>query len=163
MSARFIALNTWRHVRCVIFLSMWGPASSSLDPLQLLAEIRELQTHLALLSAGPKPSTPDPLMSRTVLRRGSVRAYQAAAKRQRHWRTHKNAFEAPWPIIQAWLDVETHQTSKELLERLQREYPGVYREGQLRSLQRRLKQWRTPDRHETYLESTRESQDLPKH
>jgi hypothetical protein len=36
-----------------------------------------------------------------------------------------------------------HQTSKELFERLRREYPGVYREGQLRSFQRRLKQWRS--------------------
>jgi hypothetical protein len=124
--------------------------AKTLDPLQLLTDIRDLQSHLPLLADALRPNTPrshrrrcDSLLSSPdrVLRAVDVRTLEAP-KPQRHWRTHKNAFEVPWPIIQSWLEVESHQTSKELFERLRREYPGVYREGQLRSLQRRLNQWR---------------------
>ena len=114
--------------------------AETLDPLQLLTDIRDLQSHLALRIDAVTPNTPRSHRSR----RNSLLSSPDGAlpKPQRHWRTHKNAFEAPWPIIQSWLEVESHQTSKELFERLRREYPGVYREGQLRSLQRRLNQWR---------------------
>ena len=108
--------------------------AEALDPLQLLAEVRDLQSQLALLADSPAPGTPGS--------RPRVRPLKAP-KPQRHWRTHENPFEARWPIIQSWLQVESHQTGKELFERLRREYPGIYREGQLRSLQRQLNQWRT--------------------
>jgi len=110
--------------------------AEALDPLQLLAEVRDLQSQLALLADVPGPdttSTPGSRPGRRALK---------TPKPQRHWRTHENPFEARWPIIQSWLQIESHQTSKELFERLRREYPGVYREGQLRSLQRQLNQWR---------------------
>jgi hypothetical protein len=40
------------------------------------------------------------------------------------------------------LAAEPWHTSRELLERLQAQCPGVYPKGQLRTLQRRLKEWR---------------------
>ncbi|HKM81190.1 MAG TPA: hypothetical protein VJY15_09545, partial [Candidatus Acidoferrum sp.] len=33
-------------------------------------------------------------------------------------------------------------TAKSLMERLQKEYPGQFAEGQLRTLQRRIQEWR---------------------
>jgi hypothetical protein len=39
-------------------------------------------------------------------------------------------------------------TSRELLERLQAQCPGVYPDGQLRTLQRRLKEWRREAGHQ---------------
>jgi hypothetical protein len=39
-------------------------------------------------------------------------------------------------------EAEPRRTSRELFERLQGEQPGVYPDGQLRTLQRRLKEWR---------------------
>jgi hypothetical protein len=102
--------------------------ADGLDPIGLLAEIRALQTHLKILSAGFLPHRAEP---------------HDEADRPRHWRTHRNAFEADWPEVQAWEAADPHQTSLELFERLRREHPGVYREGQLRSFQRRLKQWRS--------------------
>ena len=45
-----------------------------------------------------------------------------------------------WPVD--WLEAEPHRTAKELFERLQREHPGVFPTGQLRTLQRRVKDWR---------------------
>ncbi|HEU4410674.1 MAG TPA: hypothetical protein VFS43_35795 [Polyangiaceae bacterium] len=36
-------------------------------------------------------------------------------------------------------------TAKELLERPQREHPGVFSDGQLRTLQRRVRPWRATE------------------
>ena len=41
-----------------------------------------------------------------------------------------------------WLEVDPDLTGLDVFERLQRENPGAYHSGQLRTLQRRLKQWR---------------------
>jgi len=44
--------------------------------------------------------------------------------------------------VQAWLEAEPDRVGKELFERLQREQVGVFADGQLRTLQRRVKEWR---------------------
>jgi hypothetical protein len=41
-----------------------------------------------------------------------------------------------------WLQDEPDRTGKELLDRLQSEHPGDFLDGQVRTLQRRLKLWR---------------------
>jgi hypothetical protein len=45
-------------------------------------------------------------------------------------------------VLREWFEAEPWRTSRELFERLQVEYPGVYPDGQLRTCQRRLKEWR---------------------
>jgi len=45
-------------------------------------------------------------------------------------------------LLRQWFDAEPERTGRELFERLQAEHPGVYPDGQLRTLQRRLKGWR---------------------
>jgi hypothetical protein len=113
--------------------------AASLDPIQLLEEVRRMRSHLALLAAGFQLHPPQTLAAPDTLPLGpghmSIRA--------RRWRTHEDAFQAAWPTVQTWLQVDPNQTSKVLFARLQREFPGVYQEGQLRSLQRRLKDWRS--------------------
>ena len=44
--------------------------------------------------------------------------------------------------MREWFEAEPWRTSRELLERLQGENPGVYPDGQLRTVQRRVKGWR---------------------
>jgi len=44
--------------------------------------------------------------------------------------------------LQVWFEAEPWRTSRELLERLQVEQPGSYPDGQVRTLQRRVKEWR---------------------
>jgi hypothetical protein len=51
-------------------------------------------------------------------------------------------FATTWPIVEGWLEAEPERTSLELLLRLQAEYPGRHPNGQLRTLQRRVKAWR---------------------
>jgi hypothetical protein len=126
--------------------------AETLDPLQLLDEIRRMQSHLALLAEGGEPHTPVPQkddLSRflsglsTAWRQGEVRATHCKIpKPPRYWRSRKDPFEAAWPTVQTWLEVDPDQTGKDLFERLQSQYPGIYPDGQLRTLQRRLKEWR---------------------
>jgi hypothetical protein len=47
-----------------------------------------------------------------------------------------------WYEIIAWLQQDPDVTAKELLGRLQGNHPGVFPDGQLRTLQRRVKEWR---------------------
>ena len=59
----------------------------------------------------------------------------------RHWRTRKDPFEKVWIEILRWLQNEPEATAKQLFQRLQILHPGVFN-GQLRTLQRRVKDWR---------------------
>ena len=45
-------------------------------------------------------------------------------------------------MVREWFEAEPWRTSRELFERLQEEQPGVFPDGQLRTLQRRVKEWR---------------------
>ena len=50
-------------------------------------------------------------------------------------------------MVREWFEVEPWRTSRELLERLQEQRPGGFPDGQLRTLQRRLKEWRSEQAH----------------
>ena len=58
------------------------------------------------------------------------------------WRTCKDPFEADWPWVQAQLEINPGLEGKTLFEALQRDWPGKYQDGQLRTLQRRVADWR---------------------
>jgi hypothetical protein len=45
--------------------------------------------------------------------------------------------------VRGWFDAEPDRTGKELFQRLQAERPGVFLDGQLRTFQRRVKEWRS--------------------
>ena len=124
----------------------------TVDPLALLDEIRAVQHHLAALAAG---ATVHPMPERDAdldgflrslahaWRAGEVRPTHRARQRPpRHWRTRQDPFETSWPRIVQWLETEPHRTAKELFDRLRREQPGVFVPGQLRTLQRRVRDWR---------------------
>src|SRR5262249_8179070 len=60
----------------------------------------------------------------------------------RSWRTRKDPFEGVWSEILLWLQEDPEATAKSLFERLNRAYPGRFPRGQLRTLQRRIREWR---------------------
>ena len=124
----------------------------TLDLLRILDEIRTVQHELAGIAAG-RPLRVDPHRDAdldqfmkglaTAWHGGEVRpTHQSKPKPPRHWRTHKDAFEAVWPRVLAWLQEEPDRTGSELLVRLQAERPGEFPDAQLRTFQRRLKVWR---------------------
>ena len=63
-------------------------------------------------------------------------------KVERDWRTRPDPFAEVWEEVVSLLKANAGLEGKTLFEYLQREYPGEYADGQLRTLQRRIKQWR---------------------
>jgi hypothetical protein len=124
----------------------------TLDPLQLLDEIRAVQRHLADLDPGTRnvmlparePDLEKFLASLAVAwREGEVRpTHHPKPPAQRYWRTRKDPFATVWPRVRAWFDAKPDTTATELLKRLQLEYPNEFPDAQLRTLQRRVKEWR---------------------
>ena len=79
----------------------------------------------------------------TLWRMGEVRpTHQRATKARRYWRTRADPFAEVWAEVLVWLEGEPGSTAKELFCRLQVRYPGTFQDGQLRTLQRRVKAWR---------------------
>ena len=59
----------------------------------------------------------------------------------RSWRTREDPFADVWNEVEALLESGSGWEAKTLFEELQRRYPGRFAEGQLRTLQRRVKHW----------------------
>ena len=61
----------------------------------------------------------------------------------RHWRTRQDPLTQVWEVeLVPLLQSDARLNAVTLLEELQRRYPGCYDSGVLRTLQRRLRQWR---------------------
>ena len=75
---------------------------------------------------------------------GVRRPYHRSAKPPvpRTWRTRADPFEDVWDEIRARLESSPELTAKALLKGLQLNYPGQFGHGQLRTLQRRVSEWR---------------------
>lgn len=58
------------------------------------------------------------------------------------WPTRKDSFEEVWQELKSRLELFPRLEAKTLFLYLQRTYPGRFQDGQLRTLQRRLKVWR---------------------
>jgi hypothetical protein len=91
----------------------------------------------------------DCALTRDFLRRNVVEARRGS----RHspetecgtsvWRTSEDPFEVVWPKVQQWLNEKPDALSKDLFERLLVDLPNSFQPGQLRTLQRRVKEWKT--------------------
>lgn len=60
----------------------------------------------------------------------------------RLWRTREDPFAAVWPEVERELKGAPDLQAVTLFEDLQRQYPGQFQDGQLRTLQRRVRVWR---------------------
>src|SRR5512135_1515104 len=58
------------------------------------------------------------------------------------WRTREDPFQDVWPELLEALRLNPGLQAKTLFLDLRRRFPGRYGNGQLRTLQRRIKQWR---------------------
>jgi hypothetical protein len=80
----------------------------------------------------------------TVWRDGEVRpTHRKRSNGPRTYRTRVDPFEAVWSQVEQWLNERSDANAKDLLLRLQESMPGAFPPGQLRTLQRRVKQWRS--------------------
>ena len=63
-------------------------------------------------------------------------------KKDRRWRTRTDPFDDEWEKIREQVATNPGLEAKTIFEALQRQQPGKFADGQLRTLQRRLKHWR---------------------
>ena len=66
-------------------------------------------------------------------------------KKSHNWRTREDPFKEDWPEVKQKLEANHGFEAKTLFEYLQRRYPGKYEDGQLRTLQRKVKHWRATE------------------
>ena len=71
-----------------------------------------------------------------------ARRLPSEMKVERYWRTRKDRFEEVWPEIAEQLQRNPGLEAKTIFAELQRKYPEQFTEGQLRTLQRKVKHWR---------------------
>jgi hypothetical protein len=62
---------------------------------------------------------------------------------KRWWRTRVDPFKAVWSEIEQKLARRPHLNAKMIFNELQQAHPGQFQDGQLRTLQRRVKEWRS--------------------
>ena len=81
----------------------------------------------------------DEKTARKYLRTGRL---PSETKAERDWRTREDPFEEVWEEVRSKLEVNPGLEAKTLFDYLQRKEPGRFSDGQLRTLQRRVKSWR---------------------
>jgi hypothetical protein len=59
-----------------------------------------------------------------------------------NWKTREDSFEGVWPELENMLSLQPRLEAKTLFSYLLDKYPGKFKEGQLRSLQRKVKKWK---------------------
>ncbi len=106
------------------------------------------QLEVGVANVATAPATPElsgfVASLSTVWRDGEVRAtHRQRTRGPRTYRTRADPFEAVWLQVQQWLNEQPDANAKELFRRLQESMPGVFPPGQLRTLQRRVKRWRS--------------------
>jgi transposase len=81
----------------------------------------------------------DEKTARKYLKTGKL---PSALKKERRWRTRPDPFEEIWNDVREKLADHPGFEAKTLFDDLQSRFPGKFSDGQLRTLQRRVKRWR---------------------
>ena len=139
---------------------------TKLDPVRLLSDIRAVQQRLVEIADTPEmvaaieqPSLEQFLTGlRTAWQEGEVRPTARPKQKAKRLRRRPDPFAAVTEQLHSWFEAEPWRTSRELFERLQVEQPGAYGDGQLRTLQRRLKGWRREVAHRMVFGATAASE-----
>jgi hypothetical protein len=105
----------------------------------------QVQLVVRLVQMGERVSTAaakagmDPKTARKYLRLGKL---PSQCKRVQTWSTRKDPFEDFEEEIREQLEIDCKLKATQIFEALRRKYPGRFRDGQIRTLQRKLKAWR---------------------
>jgi hypothetical protein len=125
---------------------------AGLDPVVLLRDIRATQERLAALAdvqpVGQAAAAEQPIelfltSLRTAWKDGAIRPTDRPIVKAKRGRRRPDPLVHATPDLRKWFEAEPWRTGSELLSRLQTEYPGAYPNKLLRTLQRRLKAWRS--------------------
>ncbi|MEE8441160.1 MAG: IS21 family transposase [Spirochaetia bacterium] len=95
---------------------------------------RHKRLNIAAAQAGMDEKT-----ARKYLRAGKL---PSEMKGEHTWRTREDPFAEVWSEAKAFLELNEGLEAKTLFEHFQRLDPGQYADGQLRTFQRKIRQWR---------------------
>lgn len=84
----------------------------------------------------------DPKTARKYIRSKKL---PSQLKEPRIWRTREDHFKEVWAEVKVLLENNPGLDAKTLFQYLQRQYLGMFPDGQLRTLQRQVKRWRALD------------------
>ena len=98
---------------------------------------KEKNLAIAAVKAGMDEKT-----ARKYRKRGKL---PSQLKKEHTWRTRKDPFEKIWSEVCQYLEINPGLEAKTLFEFFQRNNSGTFQEGQLRTLQRRMKVWRATE------------------
>jgi hypothetical protein len=141
----------------------------ALDPVQLLHEIRLAQQTLSdIAGRAPPPDAPAPAHSDiadflaslpVAWKEGEARpTHRKPAAAARWWRSRVDPFAEAWPVVEGWLIAEPSVSPSELMDRLAVKIPEAYAsKAQLRTLQRRVRAWRSERAKELILGKLRKA------
>jgi hypothetical protein len=97
----------------------------------------------------------------TAWKSGEVRpTHRKPSAGSRPWRTRVDPFQEVWPLVEQWLNEQPDVTAKGVFQRLQHEVPAAFSPGQLRTLQRRVREWRTAIARRLVLGGSGESEEV---
>ncbi len=105
-------------------------------------QVRKLMTLLnqeATLSTAAAKAGMDERTARKYRRLGKL---PSEVRRLHDWRTRPDPFAEVWDEVRAKLEATPGLQAQTLFADLQRRRPGRFQDGQLRTLQRRVKRWR---------------------
>jgi len=102
-------------------------------------ELSRLKQQRKPLSVSALKTGMDEKTARKYLRVGRL---PSELKQPREWRTREDPFAEVWLEFEAKLKLNPGLEAKTLFEEVQRRCPGRFPDGQLRTLQRRVKEWR---------------------
>jgi hypothetical protein len=97
----------------------------------------EKNQEIAAAKAGMDPTT--------ARRYRKLERLPSELKKERLWRTREDPFGEVWGAVQKQIEESPGLEAKTLFEWLQREQPGQFSDGQIRTLQRRIKLWRVTE------------------
>lgn len=100
-----------------------------------------IQTEKSLSIAASKAGMDDKT-ARKYLRSGKL---PSEVKPSHTWRTREDPFAQVWEELLSKLKLNSGLEAKTLFDDLQRRYPGRFQDGQLRTLQRKIKRWRATE------------------
>jgi hypothetical protein len=102
-------------------------------------KLHMLKTREEALGVAAIKSGMDEKTARKYLRSGKL---PSQSKIPHSWKTRKDPFAEVWEDIRERLGTTPGLEAKTIFEDLQRTHEGIYADGQLRTLQRKMKRWR---------------------
>ena len=100
---------------------------------------------------------------RTAWQDGEVRPTSQPKLKAKRGRRRPDPLAAVTDDLRLWFEADPSLSGRQLLDRLQAEHPGKYPDGLVRTVQRRLKNWRSALAQELVFGRDRVADVLPDH